>query len=112
MQIYLALCDKYAIEIAENVRSAMYLLRKMKPEILLMEYSIEQLNHNGHSPIKFLKKVKRKYNDLKVVTILDDKDENLAKEVQSNGADEVLYKPIKNRFLISRMRKLSNHKAS
>ncbi len=107
MQIYLALCDSYKIEIAENVESAMYLLRKMRPEILLMEYDLAQLKSNGKSSIDFIKKVKKKYQDLKIVTILENKDRDLEPVVQANGADFVLYKPIKNRKLMMDFRRLA-----
>lgn len=108
MQIYLALCDSYNVEIAENVESAMYLLRKVKPEILLMDLNLDQSKANGKLGLDFLKKVKKKYSSLKVVTILDHKDKPYESEIQLNGADGVLYKPIKVRILISHVRKLAS----
>lgn len=107
MQIYLALCDSYKIEIAENVEAAMYLLRKMKPEILLMEYHLDQLTTNGKTGMDFIKKVKKKYHHLKVVTILDDKDKSIENTIQENGADGVLYRPIRNKKLMIDVRKLA-----
>ena len=108
MQIYLALCDLYKVEIAENLESVMYLLRREKPEILLMDFNSEQFETNGNSRLRFLKKVKKKYDNLKVLTILDNKDKSLETEIQQNGADVILYKPIKNRNLISFIKKLSS----
>ena len=102
MQIYLALCDAYKVEIAENIETAMYLLRKMHPEVLLMDYNLEYFKTNGKTGIEFVKKVKKKYNHLKVMIILDHKDKANVSEIQKNGVDEVIYKPIKNRNLISR----------
>lgn len=107
MQIYLALCDVYRVEIAENVESAMYMLRKIRPEILLMDYNLNHFKNNGKTGIDFIKKVKRKYHDLKVVTILDTKDREKEIEIQQNGADEVLYRPIKNKSLITNVKKLA-----
>ncbi len=106
MQIYLALCDAHRIEIAENVESAMYLLRKLRPEVLLLEYDLAQLKTNGKSGLDLIKKIKKKYRDLKVVTILDSKDRNLEPAIQENGADHVLYRPIKNKQLVHDFQRL------
>lgn len=108
MRIYLALCDAYQVEIAESVESVMYLLRKIKPEILLMEYNLEQFKANGRSGLDFIRKVKKKYQSLKVVTILDNKDKPFEAEIQQNGADGILYKPIKVRSLITHVNNLAN----
>lgn len=107
MQIYLALSDAYRVEIAESVESAMYLLRKMKPEILLLDYNFDQLKSNGKTGVDFIKKVKKKYMDLKVMMILENKDKKHESEVHENGADGVLYTPIKNRNLISNVKRLA-----
>ncbi|NIR47785.1 response regulator transcription factor [candidate division KSB1 bacterium] len=107
MQIYLALCDSYKIEIAENIQSAMYLLRKAKPHILLMDYDFNQFRTNGKTGIDFIKKVKKKYSKLKVMTILEDEHKSLEGTIQQNGADGVLYKPIKNKQLVSDLQKLA-----
>lgn len=107
MQIYLALCDAYKVEIAENIESAMYYLRKMKPEILLLDYNLDQVQSNGKTSVDLIKKVKRKYNHLKIMMIMDCEDKALEHEIQRNGADGVLYKPIKNRNLITNVKKLA-----
>ncbi|MFQ5677643.1 MAG: response regulator [bacterium] len=107
MQIYLALCDAYKVEIAENVESAMYLLRKTKPEILLLDYNFDQFRSNGKTGVDFIRKVKKKYRALKVMMILNDEDREYEPEIHENGADGILYTPIKNRNLISNVRKLT-----
>ena len=104
MQIYLALCDAYKVEIAENVESAMYLLRKTKPEILLLDYNLDQFTSNGKTGVDFIRKVKKKYNDLKIMMIMDNYEEL---QLQEHGADEVLCKPIRNRNLISNVKRLA-----
>lgn len=104
MQIYLALCDAYKVEIAENVESAMYLLRKTKPEVLLLDYNLDQFTSNGKTGVDFIKKVKKKYTDLKVMMIMDNNDQV---QIQEHGADEVLYKPIRNKNLIFNVKKLA-----
>jgi DNA-binding NarL/FixJ family response regulator len=107
MRMYLALCDAYRVEIAEDVESVMYLLRKIKPEILLMDFNLEQFKANGKTGLDFLKKIKKKYNELKVVTILENKDKPYESEIQQNGADGIFYKPIKVRSLLSHVNNLS-----
>lgn len=107
MQIYLALCDAYTIEIAENTESVMYLLRKMKPEVLLLDYDLDQFRLNGKTAVDFLKKIKKKYNHLKVLLILNQTDKRFENEIQESGGDGVLYKPIKNRKLVLNLRKLT-----
>lgn len=107
MQLYLALCDQYKVEIAENLESVMYLLRKERPEILLFDFNLDYFKSNGKSGFKFLRKIKKKYNNLKVLTILENKDKSLETEIQKNGADGILYKPIKNRNLLAYLNKIS-----
>jgi DNA-binding NarL/FixJ family response regulator len=107
MQIYLALCDGYSVEIAESVEAAMYLLRKLQPEILVMDYDLTHFRVRGKQGIDFIRKVKRKYGHLKIVTILDDKDKIFETEIQENGADGIIYRPIKNRHVIFNVRKVA-----
>ncbi len=108
MQIYLALCDAYKIEIAENIESVMYYLRKMRPEIFLLDYNLEQFQPSEKTGADLVKKIKKKYGDLKIMMILDTEDQEHEDMAQQHGADEILFKPIKNRNLISHMRKLSH----
>lgn len=107
MQIYLALCDVYKVEIAENIESVMYYLRKSKPEILVLDYDLEDLQSNGKTGADIARKVKKKYNDLKIMMVMNSEDKRLEDKVQEHGADGFLYKPIKNRHLISHVRRLA-----
>jgi len=107
MQIYLALCDAYRVEVAEDVEAVMYMLRKMQPEILLLDYDLEQFRNHGKSSIDFLKKVKKKYAELKVMMLLDDEDRAEEEKIHEYGADGVLYKPVKNRNLLKTVNALS-----
>jgi len=106
MQIYLALCEDFSVEIAESLEAAMYLLRKLRPEIFLFDYHLERFIANGKSGIDFIRKIKRKYSHLKVVTILNEQDRPYESEIQRDGADGVIYKPIRNRLLIANIKKL------
>jgi len=103
MQIYLALCDAYRVEIAENTESAMYLLRKMRPEILVLDF---QFNNNGKTGIDFVKKVKKKYQHLKVMMILGNSDKKYESEVQKHGVDLILYKPLKDRHVVNNIKRI------
>jgi DNA-binding response OmpR family regulator len=107
MQIYLALCDAYRVEIAEDPEAVMYMLRKLRPQILLLDFTLEHFQSNGKTTIDFLKKIKKKYRDLKVMMLLDDEEKEHEESVQAFGADSVLYKPVKNKHLLRNVRKLS-----
>ena len=107
MQIYLALCDAYNVEIAEDIRATMYLLRRTKPELLVLDYNFGQFRSNGKTGIDFIRKIKRKYHDLKVMTILETKDKVVENEIQLYGADEILYRPINDSSLLANVNKLA-----
>lgn len=112
MQIYLALSETYRVEIAENTESAMYMLRKMKPEILVMDYNLEKFQSNGKTSIDFVKKIKKKYLDLKVMMILGHEDKKHVREIQENGVDTIVYKPIKDKNLISDIKRIATATAA
>ncbi len=105
MQIYLALCDAYKIEIAENIESVMYYLRKMKPEILVLDYNLDGFESNGKTGIDLVRKIKRKYTDIKVMLIVDE-DKTFDLDSPEHGADNVMFKPLINRHLISNVKEL------
>jgi len=107
MQIYLALCDAYRVEIAENSEAVMYYLRKLKPEILLIDHNLDESQSNGRTGADLLRKVKKKYRDLKTVLILEEEDDHLTAQAHKSGADGIMFKPIKNRQLISNIGKLA-----
>jgi DNA-binding response OmpR family regulator len=107
MQIYLALCDAYRVEIAEDVEAVMYMLRKMHPEILLLDYDLEHFRRNGKSSIDFLRKIRKKYTGLKIMMLLGDEDRADEDKIQEYGADGILYKPVKNRRLLKTIKSLS-----
>jgi DNA-binding NarL/FixJ family response regulator len=87
MRMYLALCPRYRIEIAENELSLMRLLRRKKPQLLLLDAHYSRFNHNGRSVTKLVEKIKRKYSHLPVLTIINGDDEKLGQVLQQLGAD-------------------------
>jgi len=111
MQIYLALCDVYRVEVAEDVEAVMYMLRKMQPEILLLDYDLEHFRSNGKTCIDFLRKIKKKYAGLKVMMLLEGEDPDLEEKIQEHCGDCVLYKPVKNRHLRRRIKSLSMNRS-
>ncbi len=111
MQIYLALCDSYRVEIAENTETVMYMLRKLRPEVLLLDFKAEQFTRNGKSSMDFVRKVKRKYEDLKVVLILDPRDCAREDELHGCGVDWVLYTPVKPRNLLANLDRMTTETA-
>ncbi len=111
MQIYLALCEQYKIEIAEDIESVMYYLRKMKPEIFLMDYRLDLENGSGKTGIDLARKLKRKYSDLKIMMIMDGEDASETISLEPEVADHVLMKPVKNQHLVTNMNKLAAARA-
>ncbi|MDZ7290128.1 MAG: response regulator [candidate division KSB1 bacterium] len=87
MRMYLALCPRYRIEIAENELALMRLLRRKKPNLLLLDAHYSRFNHNGKSIAKLVEKIKRKYNHLPVLAIVNGEDERLAELLTQRGAD-------------------------
>jgi DNA-binding NarL/FixJ family response regulator len=87
MRMYLALCPRYRIEIAENELALMRLLRRKKPNLLLLDAHYNRFNHNSKSVGKLVEKIKRKYNHLPVLTIISGEDEEVGEVLSQRGAD-------------------------
>jgi CheY-like chemotaxis protein len=106
MRIYLALCDRYKVEIAEDDRAAVTMVRKLRPDVLLMDVQPPSKRNNGRSGFKLIEKLKQKYESLKIVTILDQRDYELERELKAKGADGFVVRPIRTRALLSQMKAL------
>ncbi|GEM_PF-1486259 len=87
MRMYLALCSRYRIEIAENELTLMRLLRRKKPSLLLLDAHYSCFSHNSKSVSKLVEKIKRKYNHLPVLTIVSSEDERAGEALAERGAD-------------------------
>jgi len=87
MRMYLALCPRYRIEIAENELTLMRLLRRKKPNLLLLDAHYNRFAHNSKSVGKLVEKIKRKYNHLPVLTIISGEDEEVGEVLAQRGAD-------------------------
>lgn len=87
MRMYLALCPRYRIEIAENEVSLMRLIRRKRPTLLMLDANHSRLSFNGKSPGRLIEKIKQKYRSLHVLAIVKDGDETFGHTLQERGAD-------------------------
>lgn len=112
MRIHLALCDLYNILFAENIEATMYFLRRAKPDLLLLDFDLKPFRANRQSAIDLIGKIKGKYEDLKVVTILNQAERIAESDVQLCGADAVLQRPIETENLIVKLSELTKSGAN
>ena len=103
MRIHLALCDLYNILFAENIEATMYFLRRAKPDLLLIDFDLKPFKADHQRAIDLIGKIKGKYEDLKVVTILNHTEHIAESDVQLCGADAVLHRPIETENLIVKL---------
>ncbi len=87
MRMYLALCPRYRIEIAENEVSLMRLIRRKRPTLLMLDANHSRLSFSGKSPGRLIEKIKQKYHSLHVLAIVKDGDETFGHTLQERGAD-------------------------
>lgn len=112
MRIHLALCDLYNILFAENIEATMYFLRRAKPDLLLLDFDLKPFRANRQRAIDLIGKIKGKYEDLKVVTILNQAERIAESDVQLCGADAVLQRPIETENLIVKLSELTKSGAN
>ena len=103
MRMYLALCPRYRIEIAENELALMRVLRRKKPNLLLLDAHYSRFNHNSRSVSKLVEKIKRKYTRLPVLAIVSGEDERLGEVLTQLGADGWITRRIQIDSLIQRV---------
>ncbi len=103
MRMYLALCPHYRIEIAENELALMRVLRRKKPHLLLLDAHYSRFNHNGKSVSKLVEKIKRKYNHLPVLAIVNGEDERIGEMLSQRGADGWITRRIQIEALLQRV---------
>ncbi len=87
MRMYLALCPRYRIEIAENEVALMRLIRRKRPTLLMLDANHSRLAYNGKSAGKLIEKIKHKYHSLHVLAIVKEGDEHYGSTLQQRGAD-------------------------
>lgn len=82
MRMYLALCNRYKVEIAEDEAMLMRMIRRKRPKLVFLD---GDYSRNGKSVVKTVQKIKKKYHVLKIITVTESP--RLPKDVQS---DEIL----------------------
>jgi len=103
MRMYLALCPRYRIEIAENELALMRLLRRKKPNLLLLDAHYSRFNNNGKSVGKLVEKIKRKYNHLPVLTIIRSEEAQVGEVLAQRGADGWVNRGVETDDLLQRV---------
>ena len=104
MRMYLALCNSYRVEIAEDEATLMRMIRRKNPKLILLDANYSGFNNNGKSIHKTIEKIKKKYNNLKVVTILDRDDTELHLSTTEEASDAVLLRPIDESNVLKRVK--------
>lgn len=94
MRMYLALCNWYRVEIAEDEATLMRMIRRKNPKLILLDANYSGFNNNGKSAHKTIQKIKKKYTDLKVVTILERDDMERHRATTQKASDAILLRPI------------------
>jgi len=106
MRMYLALCPRYRIEIAENEVALMRLLRRKKPRMLLLDVHYSALNQDRKSVLKLVEKIKRKHTRLRVLAIGNGEDLRLVHQLEEQGVDGWVHEPIAEEELITNVDRL------
>lgn len=88
MRMYLALCPRYRIEIAENEIALMRLIRRKRPQLLILDAHHSRFNHNGKSAGKLIEKIKHKHSRLRILAIGHAENETHGRALRQHGADE------------------------
>ncbi|MDQ7054724.1 MAG: response regulator [candidate division KSB1 bacterium] len=94
MRMYLSLCDRYRVEIAEDEANLMRMIRRKNPKLVFIDADYSGFNGNGKTVFKTIQKIKKKYKDLKVVAIMQSNDRKMLEKVHEVGGDGVLLRPI------------------
>ncbi len=88
MRMYLALCSRYRIEIAENEIALMRLIRRKRPQLLILDAHHSRLSHNGKSAGKLVEKIKHKYGRLRILALVRPEELAQGPRLQQSGADD------------------------
>ncbi|KAA3659289.1 MAG: hypothetical protein DWQ10_09145 [Calditrichaeota bacterium] len=88
MRMYLALSTRYKVEIAEDEAMLMRMIRRKKPRLIFLDGEYSGYAREGKSITKTVRKIKKKYNELHVIAVLNS---HANKETNS---DHVLYHPV------------------
>ncbi|RMD91550.1 MAG: response regulator [Calditrichaeota bacterium] len=109
MRMYLALSDRYRVDIAEDEANLMRMIRRKKPKLVLIDANFSGFNNNGKSIYKIIQKIKRKYQDLKIITILNGEDSRMLDRIHEIGSDGVLLRPVDEESVTHSVSCVMNH---
>jgi len=93
MQLYLSLCDNYRVEIAEDEAQLMRMIRRKKPELIFLDADFSGFSVAGKSLPKMILKLKKKYQELKIITISNAESALSLRNKETNGSDRILIRP-------------------
>ena len=94
MQMYLALCRRHDVEIADGVEDLMQLLDGESADLTFVDLSKEI------DGLRIANQVSQKHPRVRIVGICDREDKNVQKRAADRGIKEVITRPIKNRDLM------------
>ncbi|HHL71884.1 MAG TPA: response regulator [Bacteroidetes bacterium] len=103
MHLYLVLCEQYRVEIAEDEATLMRMIRRKKPRLVLLDAAYSGFNNNGKSVFRSIEKIKRKYEQLKIITIFDREEPSLISRAEKSGSDGVLLRPLEECDVLERV---------
>lgn len=87
MRMYLALSTRYKVEIAEDEAMLMRLIRRKKPKLVFLDGDYSGYAREGKSITKTVQKIKKKYQELRIVSVMNAKSKGAAE------SDHILYHP-------------------
>lgn len=105
MRMYLALCASYRIDIAEDEVVLMRLLRRKRPDLLLLDAHYSRFNQDGKTACKLIQKIKHKHRRVRVLAIVAS-DERLGCSLQESGADGWVDRHVEAGELLARVSRL------
>ena len=100
MQIYLALCDRHSVEIAEDEETALRLINEKLPDLVVLDLGLPSPDGNGWAGLRLLEKVKRQHPHIRVVTIINEENEDILGKASTLGVNDFIRKPIRSRRLM------------
>ncbi len=103
MRLYLALCEDYRVEIAEDEPTLMRMIRRKKPELIFLDADYSGYSASGKSVDKTIQRLKKKYEALKIITVFGEMGGEDAERAYSTGSDDVLHYPLKEDVVLERV---------
>ena len=100
MQMYLTLCDRHKVEIAQDLEELMRLLEEEATDLTFLDLAPPAESGGAADPFEVVRKVVEKHPQIKVVGIIDQDDESMQKAAADHGIEKVITRPIKNRELL------------